>query len=77
MKENKRLNSGSTNKDRIVVIGLDACDADLVERLSKKGGMPFLTSLMKYGVWAKFTPTFPTTYTSMQPDVSTGVCRML
>jgi predicted AlkP superfamily phosphohydrolase/phosphomutase len=73
MKENKRLDSGSAGKDRIVILGLDACDADLVELLSKEGRMPFLTSLMKSGVWARFTPTKVFFNDSPLPTFNTGV----
>jgi len=73
MKEDKRLHSGSTGKDRIVIIGLDACDADLVERLSKEGHMPFLASLMKSGVWTRFTPTKVFFNDSPWPSFNAGV----
>lgn len=37
----------------VVVIGLDACDPDLVERWIKEGRLPFLRSLVEAGVWAR------------------------
>ena len=73
MKANNRVNKGSTDKDRIVVIGLDACDADLVERLSKEGRMPFLTSLMKSGVWVRLTSTKVFFNDSPWPSFNAGV----
>src|SRR5262249_20710604 len=42
----------------VVVIGLDACDLDLVESWSREGWLPVLTSLMKSGVWARLLSTY-------------------
>ncbi len=42
-------------KNRIIVIGLDAADPDLVENWSGEGRLPALTSLMDRGSWGRLT----------------------
>jgi predicted AlkP superfamily phosphohydrolase/phosphomutase len=54
----KNAAKNSTKKsDRIVVIGLDSCDADLVQLWSKEGRLPYMSSLIKKGVWTRLLST--------------------
>ena len=73
MKEQNGLNDRATDKDRIVVIGLDSYDVDLVERWSKEGRVPFLTSLMESGVWTRLISTRSLFGDSPWPSFNAGV----
>lgn len=60
-------------KHPVVVIGLDACDADLVEAWSREGRLPFLRSLMEKGVWARLRSTGGIFSDSPWPSFAAGV----
>lgn len=61
---------------KLLVIGLDAADADLAERGCREGWMPALRALREAGVWARLrTPAedfhvaaLPSLYTGTPPD---------
>lgn len=57
---------------KIVVIGLDSCDPDLVQLWSKEGRLPFLSSLMKKGVWARLLSTRGLFADAPWPSFNTG-----
>ncbi len=57
----------------VVVIGLDACDADLVERWSREGRLPVLTSMREAGVWARLLSTGGLFSDSVWPSFAAGV----
>lgn len=63
-------NSGGTH--RVVVIGLDAADPDLVQLWCREGRLPFLRSFMQSGAWVRVISSrmFPN---SPWPSFSTGV----
>ena len=73
MKANNMVNKGSTDKGRIVIIGLDACEPNLVEQWSKEGHLPFLTSLMSSGVWTRLISTRSLFSDSPWPSFNAGV----
>jgi len=55
--ENAQRNRRSNGKDRIIVIGLDSADPDLMELWLKEGRLPFMHSLLQAGVWARLLST--------------------
>jgi predicted AlkP superfamily phosphohydrolase/phosphomutase len=62
-------------KNRVIVIGLDAADPDLVENWSKEGYLPTMTALMTQGSWGRLAspagistgPVWPTFFASISP----------
>ncbi|MEM9002158.1 MAG: alkaline phosphatase family protein [Cyanobacteria bacterium P01_F01_bin.86] len=60
-------------KDRIVVIGLDSADPDLVRLWAKEGRLPFLRSLLEQGSWARLMSTRGMFSDSPWPTFNTGV----
>lgn len=62
-------------KNRIIVIGLDAADPDLVEKWSREGYLPTMTSLMTQGSWGRLAspaeistgPAWPSFFASISP----------
>jgi len=75
MKQDTRLSPGADGQDRIIVIGLDSADPDLVQMWAKAGRLPFMSSLIESGVWARLLSTralfgdspWPTFNTSVSP----------
>lgn len=59
--------------DRIIVIGLDSADVGLVQRWCAEGRLPFLSSLMRSGVWARLGSTRGLFSDSPWPSFNTGV----
>jgi predicted AlkP superfamily phosphohydrolase/phosphomutase len=47
------LNNNENNNMRIIAFGLDAVDPDLVDRWSKEGYLPVISSLRESGSWGK------------------------
>jgi type I phosphodiesterase/nucleotide pyrophosphatase len=60
-------------KHRVMVIGLDSVDPDLVLRWSQEGRLPFLHSLMQSGVWTRLISTHDIFNDSPWPTFNTGV----
>lgn len=58
---------------RIVVIGLDAFDVDLLQRWSEEGRLPFLKTMMESGVWTPLRSTSSLFGDSPWPSLNTGV----
>jgi predicted AlkP superfamily phosphohydrolase/phosphomutase len=73
MEENGQSQNPGVTKHRVVVIGLDACDVDLVQRWAGEGRLPFLASLMERGVWARMESTEGLFNDSPWPSLHTGV----
>jgi len=63
----------NNKKHRIVVIGLDSCDPDLILRWSKEGHIPHITSMLESGVWARLMSTRNLFDDSPWPSFNTGV----
>lgn len=72
MEENNQLNR-SKDRNRIIVIGLDSFDPDLFQMWSKEGRLPFMTSLMESGAWARLLSTRGLFSDSPWPSFNTGV----
>ena len=60
-------------KNRIIIIGLDSADPDLVQMCSKDGRLPFITSLIESGVWVRLISTRGLFSDSPWPSFNTGV----
>jgi predicted AlkP superfamily phosphohydrolase/phosphomutase len=62
-------------EDRIVVIGLDAADPDLVEGWAREGHLPVIASLLETGAWGRLSsraeistgPAWPSFFSGTQP----------
>ena len=61
------------DRNRIVMIGLDAFDVDLLERWGAEGRLPFLNSLMESGAWARMDSTYGLFSDSPWPSLTAGV----
>ncbi|MGH7541363.1 MAG: alkaline phosphatase family protein, partial [Gemmatimonadota bacterium] len=58
---------------RVLVIGLDSADADLVERWSAEGHLPTLAALRRDGLWGRPATTADVMHVSAWPTLYTGV----
>jgi len=65
--------SRPNRKDRIVVIGLDSADPDLLRLWAKAGQLPFIGSLLQSGAWARLMSTRGLFSDSPWPTFNTGV----
>jgi predicted AlkP superfamily phosphohydrolase/phosphomutase len=62
-------------EDRIVIIGLDAADPDLVESWAREGHLPVIASLLEAGAWGRLSspakvssgPAWPSFFSGTQP----------
>ncbi len=73
MKANNLSKGRPTDKDRIVVIGLDSCDPDLFQMWSNEGRLPFLASLMGSGVFTRLISTRSMFGDAPWPSFNAGV----
>ncbi|MEL6383477.1 MAG: alkaline phosphatase family protein, partial [Cyanobacteria bacterium J06626_18] len=60
-------------KNRVIVIGLDSADPDLVQLWAKEGRLPFMRSLLDKGSWARLMSTRGMFSDSPWPTFNTGV----
>ncbi len=58
---------------RVLVIGLDSADAELIERWSDAGHLPALASLRREGAWGRIGTTADVMHVSGWPTLYTGV----
>lgn len=58
---------------RVLLIGLDSADADLVERWGADGHLPILAGLRRDGVWGRLGTTADVMHVSAWPTLYTGV----
>ncbi len=57
---------------RVLVIGLDSADADLIEQWSADGTLPTLAGLRRDGLWARLRTTADLLHVSAWPTIYTG-----
>lgn len=57
---------------RVLVIGLDSADAELVEQWCNDGSMPTLAELRRDGVWGRLGTTAEVMHVSAWPSIYTG-----
>jgi predicted AlkP superfamily phosphohydrolase/phosphomutase len=57
---------------RVVVIGLDSADADLIDRWCQEGHLPVMRSLREQGVWGRLGTTADRLHVSGWPSFYTG-----
>lgn len=57
---------------RLAIIGLDAADADLVERGCAEGWLPVMRALREHGLWARLGTTAEDLHVSALPSLYTG-----
>jgi predicted AlkP superfamily phosphohydrolase/phosphomutase len=57
---------------RVLLIGLDSADADLIERWSEAGHLPTLRALRTQGAWARLATTSNVLHVSAWPTLHTG-----
>jgi predicted AlkP superfamily phosphohydrolase/phosphomutase len=57
---------------RVMVIGLDSADADLIEQWCDEGYLPHLQSLRQQGTWGKLGTTAEVMHVSAWPSMYTG-----
>ena len=50
--QSSQIKETSSQNHQVIVVGLDSCDPVLVQRWAREGKLPFLSSLMKTGVWS-------------------------
>lgn len=52
-----QANPKRKDKHRVILIGLDSADPDLIQRWCREGRLPFLSALMQSGVYARLQST--------------------
>ncbi|MGE0684889.1 MAG: alkaline phosphatase family protein, partial [Candidatus Binatia bacterium] len=57
MQEKRQAEESSARHNRIIVLGLDSADPDLVQLWAREGRLPFLTSLQEQGTWTRLIST--------------------
>jgi predicted AlkP superfamily phosphohydrolase/phosphomutase len=57
---------------RVMVIGLDSADADLIEQWCAEGYLPTLQSLRQQGIWGRLGTTAEVMHVSAWPSIYTG-----
>jgi len=57
---------------RVLVIGLDAGDANLIQQWAHEGHLPVLQQLMQEGAWGRLKTTTDLGHTSVWPSIFTG-----
>lgn len=60
------------NKPRLLFIGLDAADADLIDRWCNEGFLPNITQMRLEGTWARMQTTAEVLHVSAWPSIFTG-----
>jgi predicted AlkP superfamily phosphohydrolase/phosphomutase len=60
------------SNSRVIVIGLDSADADLIEQWCEEGYLPTLQSLRKEGSWGRLGTTAEVMHVSAWPSIYTG-----
>ncbi|MCX7629542.1 MAG: alkaline phosphatase family protein [Geminicoccaceae bacterium] len=63
----------SARSRRVLLIGLDAADAVLIERWAREGHLPTFTRLMREGSWSRLRTTAEVLHVSAWPTIYTGV----
>ncbi len=64
-----QVRSGSS---RVLMIGMDIADADLIDRWCNEGHLPTLQSLRKQGVWGRLGTSAEVMHVSSWPTIHTG-----
>jgi predicted AlkP superfamily phosphohydrolase/phosphomutase len=64
--------SGKNKAPRLMLIGLDSADADLIERWCAEGYLPVLQSLRQQGTWGRLRTTAEVMHVSAWPTIYTG-----
>lgn len=62
-----------TARERVLLIGLDMADADLIETWARNGTLPNLHGIMTAGSWGRLGTTADVLHTSTWPTIFTGV----
>jgi predicted dehydrogenase/predicted AlkP superfamily phosphohydrolase/phosphomutase len=60
------------NRTRVLLLGLDAGDAELIERWCDEGVLPNISRMRSRGAWARLQTTAETTHVSAWPSLFTG-----
>jgi predicted AlkP superfamily phosphohydrolase/phosphomutase len=66
------VNLSATRKPRILLIGLDAGDRELIEQWERDGLLPTIARMRKAGTWAQLHTTADTLHVSAWPSIFTG-----
>jgi predicted AlkP superfamily phosphohydrolase/phosphomutase len=68
-----QANPKRRDKHRVILIGLDSADPDLIQRWCREGRLPFIRSLIRSGVYARLQSTQGLFSDSPWPSFHTGV----
>jgi predicted AlkP superfamily phosphohydrolase/phosphomutase len=71
-KEGQHSAKGKGNARRVLLIGLDMADAELIDRWCEQGYLPSLMSLRDQGVWGRLGTTAEVMHVSSWPTIHTG-----
>jgi predicted dehydrogenase/predicted AlkP superfamily phosphohydrolase/phosphomutase len=63
---------GSPDRARVLVLGLDAADAELIERWCGEGVLPNISRMRSGGAWARLQTTAEIAHVSAWPSIFTG-----
>jgi predicted dehydrogenase/predicted AlkP superfamily phosphohydrolase/phosphomutase len=64
--------AASPRKPRLLFIGLDAGDTDLIERWCREGVLPNISQMRSRGTWARMRTTAEVVHVSAWPSIFTG-----
>jgi len=67
-----RRTSGKNETQKLMLIGLDSADADLIERWCEEGYLPVLQSFRQQGTWGRLRTTAEVMHVSAWPSIYTG-----
>jgi predicted AlkP superfamily phosphohydrolase/phosphomutase len=68
-----QVNPKRPHKHRVILIGLDSADPDLIQKWSSEGRLPFIKSLIDSGVYVRLQSTLGLFSDSPWPSFHTGV----
>jgi predicted AlkP superfamily phosphohydrolase/phosphomutase len=60
------------DRARVLLLGLDAADAELIERWCEEGVLPNISRMRSRGAWARMRTTAEITHVSAWPSIFTG-----
>jgi predicted AlkP superfamily phosphohydrolase/phosphomutase len=64
--------AGAGRRRRVLLVGLDAGDAELIERWCAEGALPHIAAMRARGTWARMATTADVLHVSAWPSIFTG-----
>ena len=64
------------SRPRVLLIGLDAGDRELIEQWERAGLLPTISKMKASGTWAQLDTTADVVHVSAWPSIFTGTARI-